>query len=56
MAAGLEFLKTHPAVDPTKLAATGYCAGGEVVWRVATLYPDLAAAAPFYGQNPPLVP
>lgn len=54
MAAGLEFLKAHPSVDPAKLAATGYCASGEVVWRLATLYPDLAAAAPFYGGNPPL--
>jgi carboxymethylenebutenolidase len=46
-------LKMHSAVNPEKLAATGYCAGGTVTWRLATLSPDLRAAAPFYGTNPP---
>jgi len=53
MVAALEYLKAHGAVNPAKLAATGYCAGGTVTWRVATLAPDLKAAAPFYGTNPP---
>src|SRR5205814_1767313 len=52
--AAVDYLKAHPAVDETKLAATGYCFGGSVIWRLATLSPDLAAVAPFYGSNPPL--
>jgi len=54
MLAALDVLKAHPAVDSAKLAATGYCAGGSVIWRLATLAPDLTAAAPFYGTNPPI--
>src|SRR5204863_7324897 len=53
-AASLDYLRAHPAVDETKLAATGYCFGGGVIWRLATIYPALGAAAPFYGANPPL--
>jgi carboxymethylenebutenolidase len=54
MLAALEVLKEHAGVDPSKLAATGYCAGGSITWRLATIAPDLVAAAPFYGNNPPL--
>lgn len=53
-AAAADFLRAHPAVDETKLAATGYCFGGSFIWRLATIYPALTAAAPFYGGNPPL--
>ncbi len=53
-AAALDYLKDHPAVDGSKLAATGYCFGGGVIWRLATIYPGLTAAAPYYGSNPPL--
>jgi carboxymethylenebutenolidase len=52
--AALELLKGLPSVDSSKLAATGYCAGGGITWRLATIAPDLTAAAPFYGSNPPL--
>ncbi|MBM2812857.1 MAG: Carboxymethylenebutenolidase, partial [Chloroflexi bacterium] len=54
MAAALDFTSGHPAVDDRKLAAIGFCASGEIVWRLATVYPKLRAAAPFYGSNPPL--
>jgi carboxymethylenebutenolidase len=53
LAASLDVLRGHPAVDESKLAATGYCVGGGVIWRLATIYPQLTAAAPFYGSNPP---
>ena len=53
-AASLDFLRAHPAVDESKLAATGFCFGGGVIWRLATIYPGLKAAAPYYGSNPPL--
>jgi carboxymethylenebutenolidase len=52
--AALDYLKSHPAVDETKLAATGYCFGGGVVWRLTTIAPELRAAAPYYGSNPPI--
>jgi carboxymethylenebutenolidase len=49
-----DFLRAHPSVDENKLAATGFCFGGGVIWRLATIYPALTAAAPFYGAAPPL--
>jgi carboxymethylenebutenolidase len=52
--AAVESLKAQPGVDASKLAATGYCFGGGVTWRLATISPDLRAVAPFYGSNPPL--
>lgn len=52
--AALELLRSHPVVDESKLAATGYCFGGDVIWRLAAIYSELKAAAPFYGDNPPL--
>lgn len=51
--AALDVLKQHPAVDGSKLAATGFCFGGGVIWELTTLYPGLGAAAPFYGARPP---
>jgi carboxymethylenebutenolidase len=54
MLAAVDFLKAHPAVDDSRLAATGYCAGSSVIWRLVVRSPDLRAAAPFYGGNPPL--
>ena len=51
-AAALDSIRQDPAVDPSKLAATGYCFGGGVIWELATIYPELAAAAPFYGSAP----
>ena len=53
-AAALDYLRSQPMVYGDKLAATGYCFGGGVIWRLATVYPALTAAAPFYGRNPPL--
>jgi carboxymethylenebutenolidase len=52
--AAIDYVKKHAVVDPDKLAATGYCYGGGVVWQAATMSPDLRAAAPFYGSAPPL--
>lgn len=52
--ASLDYLRDHPAVSEGKLAATGFCFGGGVIWRLATVYPGLTAAAPYYGSNPPL--
>jgi carboxymethylenebutenolidase len=54
LVAAVDVLRAHPAVDESKIAATGYCFGGGVTWRLATQSPWVRAAAPFYGSNPPL--
>ncbi len=40
--------------DVTKIGMVGFCYGGGMVWNVATMSPDLAAAVPFYGRYPSL--
>lgn len=32
----------------------GFCFGGGMTWLTATKSPDLKAAVPYYGPNPPL--
>lgn len=49
-----DFLRDRTNVDPARLGAVGFCFGGSVVGRFATVDPDLRAAVIFYGQNPPL--
>jgi carboxymethylenebutenolidase len=41
-------------VDPQRIGAVGFCFGGAVSGRLATVDPELSAAVIFYGQNPPL--
>ncbi len=48
------FLREHPAVDPERIASVGFCFGGAMSGRLATVDPRLRAAVIFYGQNPPL--
>lgn len=47
--AALEQLKTHPQVDPEKIAAIGYCFGGSVVLGMVRGGADLDAAVTFHG-------
>lgn len=37
-----------------RIGVIGFCFGGGITWRYATVDKDLAAAVPFYGSNPPL--
>jgi carboxymethylenebutenolidase len=46
----LDYLKTLPAVDSQRLAATGFCIGGHLAFRAA-LQPDVAATVCFYGTG-----
>jgi len=52
-----ELLKQHDAIDPSKIAAIGYCFGGAVVLQMARLGADLDGVASFHGtlspQGPP---
>jgi carboxymethylenebutenolidase len=51
--ASLRFLKAHAASNG-KLGATGFCWGGGMVNALAVAAgPDLSAAAPYYGVQPP---
>lgn len=50
--AGAEFLVSHP--DCTgRVGAVGFCFGGSMVNTLAVRMPDLGAAVPFYGGQPP---
>ncbi len=48
-AAALNQLKAAPTVDPSKIAAIGYCFGGSIVLDMARSGEDLAAVGTFHG-------
>ncbi len=50
--AALKVLRDQPMVDPTKLAAIGYCFGGATVLQLAYSGADLVAVASFHGSLP----
>lgn len=47
--AGVELLKNQKDVNPSKVAAIGYCFGGSVVLSAASMGEDLALVASFHG-------
>jgi len=49
--AAVPFLKSRPECNGT-VGAVGFCFGGGIVNQMAVRFPDLAAAVPFYGQQP----
>ena len=48
--AAVDFLRGHPRVEPTALAACGWCLGGHLAFKAA-LRPDLRATACFYATG-----
>jgi len=48
--AAVEFLKKQPTVDPSNIAAIGYCFGGGVVLNMARQGVDLKGVASFHGS------
>ncbi len=48
--AGMDFLKKQPMVDPTHVAAIGYCFGGGIVLNMARQEVDLKGVASFHGS------
>jgi carboxymethylenebutenolidase len=49
--AAVEYVKLRPDFNG-KVAATGFCFGGGITNLIATRYPDLAGAVPYYGVQP----
>ncbi len=47
--AALNFIKQQPSVDPTRIAAIGYCFGGGVVLQMARQGADLKGVVSFHG-------
>jgi carboxymethylenebutenolidase len=48
-----QYVRGLQEVDPHRVASVGFCFGGAMSARLATVDPDLRAAVIFYGQNPP---
>jgi carboxymethylenebutenolidase len=48
-----QYVRGLAEVDSHRLASVGFCFGGAMSARLATLDPELRAAVVFYGQNPP---
>ena len=48
--AGLELLRKQPSVDPTKIAAIGYCFGGGIVLAMARAGVDIDGVVSFHGS------
>jgi len=51
--AAVKFLKTHP-LSTGKVGVVGFCWGGLMANRIAVASPDIQAAVPYYGMQPPL--
>lgn len=52
--AGYRYLQTLGPVKKDATGMIGFCFGGGVTWRTIELVPQIKAAVPFYGPNPPL--
>jgi carboxymethylenebutenolidase len=52
--AGLAYLQGLSYVQKANIGMTGFCFGGGITWRVITKTPQIKAAVPYYGPNPPL--
>jgi len=48
--AALDFIRQQPTVDPTRIAAIGYCFGGGVVLHMARQGADLKGVVSFHGS------
>lgn len=48
--AALDFIKQQPTVDPSRIAAIGYCFGGSVVLHMARQGADLKGVVSFHGS------
>jgi len=51
--ATLRYLEEQPYTEMRKVAITGFCWGGKVVWNACETYPEFKAGAAWYGQLAP---
>jgi carboxymethylenebutenolidase len=51
-----DYLLDHDAVAPKKVAALGFCMGGQLALYAATAHDQIAAAVDFYGIHPEVKP
>jgi carboxymethylenebutenolidase len=51
---GWQYLQGQVFADADRVGMVGFCFGGGVTWRMATQMPELLAAVPFYGPQPPV--
>lgn len=49
---GWRYLQNQPFAQAERVGMVGFCFGGGVTWLVATKFPELKAAVPFYGPHP----
>jgi dienelactone hydrolase len=54
--AALETLRSQPQVDPTRIGAIGYCAGGSVALELARSGAELSAVVTFHAGLAPTTP
>lgn len=54
--AAMDLLKQQPTVDPSRIAAIGYCFGGGVVLNMAREGIDLKGVVSFHGSMAPIKP
>lgn len=52
--AGYTYLQSRPETRKGAVGMVGFCLGGGVTWLAAGRMPELKAAVPCYGPNPPL--
>jgi carboxymethylenebutenolidase len=50
--ATIGFLKSHPAVDSTRIGIVGFCMGGRAVYLMSAVNADLKAGVMYYGGDP----
>jgi len=51
---GWRYLQDQSFAQADRVGMVGFCFGGGVTWLVATKFPELKAAVPFYGPLPPI--
>jgi dienelactone hydrolase len=54
--AGMELLKQQPTIDPSRIAAIGYCFGGGIVLNMARQGVDLKGVVSFHGNLSAVAP
>ena len=54
MNAAVDYMKGLPGIRPDRVGVIGFCRGGTNTMLLAVRNPNIRAAVPFYGSNPPL--